>query len=185
MKKNFLFILLIFLFLLSFSDPSYKISGYFLEFFFGEELSGNVSGIVVETGEKNTTFSEGDFEIILNSNLNYLENKFRIVIFVNTSNKTGFSQLELGYGEKASQTQSCVNRKYYFEGLAVDERGKPLNGRISVFVENEKNSTDFYGGEWSIEISACLIPGEIYNFKFLLESDKAKGFFSINQVGKF
>jgi len=185
MKKSLLPLLLIFLFFLLFSDPSYKISGNFLEFFFGEELSGNVSGIIVETGERNTTFSEGSFEVTLNSNLNYLENKFRIVIFVNDSNKTGYSQLEVGYGEKAPQSQSCIFKNYYFEGLALDEKGKPLNGRISIFVENEKNSTEFYDGKWDIEISACLIPGEIYNFKFLLESNESKGFFSINQVGRF
>ncbi|MEM5790699.1 MAG: hypothetical protein QXP77_01475 [Candidatus Aenigmatarchaeota archaeon] len=156
-----------------------------MDFFSGEELDGNISAIVIETGEKNATFSQGGFEIVLNSNLNYLENKFRIVIFANTSNKTGYSNLELGYGNFAQQTQSCVNKKYYFEGLALDENGNPINGKINVFVENEKNSTEFYNGEWSIEISACLIPGEIYTFKFLIESNESKGFFSIKQVGKF
>lgn len=185
MKKNFPLILLIFLFFLTTNDPSYRISGNFLDFFSGEELSGNVSAIVVETGEKNITFSQGSFEIVLNSNLNYLENKFRIVIFANTSNKTGYSKLELGYGDFAQQTQSCTNKKYYFEGLALNENGNPINGKISIFVENEKNSTEFYNGEWSIEISACLIPGEIYTFKFLIESEESKGLFYIKQVGKF
>lgn len=185
MKKSFLFILLLFLSFFLSSDPSYKISGEFLDFFTGKELSGNVSAIVVETGEKNTTFSQGIFEIFLNSNLNYLENKFRIVIFANTSDKTGHSKLELGYGDFAKQTQSCAKNKYYFEGLALDESGKPIKGKISVFVENEKNSTEFYDGKWEIEISACLIPGEIYTFKFFVESNGKKGFFSIRQVGKF
>lgn len=184
MRKNIIFLLLIFSIFFIPQDPLYKISGYFLDFYSGEELNANISAIIVETGEKNTTFSQTDFEIILNSDLNYLERKFRITVFVNDSNKTGFSQIELGYGDKASQLQNCVLREYYFKGFALDEEGKPIDGKISVFVEKYRNSTEFSNGEWEIRISSCLIPGQIYNFKFMLESGEKRGFFTINQVGK-
>ena len=180
--------ILLFLFLTQEHDPTYKISGNILDFFSGKGVgSGNISAIVVETGEKNTSYFSGNrFSIILSSNLDYSQNKFKIGILVNTSNKTGYSQLIIGVGsQKAQQTQACSVKKYHFRGIAIDEEGKLIeNGKIKVSVESYTNSTQFSNGIWEIEISPCLIPGEVYNFKFLIEGNGKKGFFSINRMAK-
>ncbi len=167
--------------------PGYTIKGYALDFFSGNPItSGNAKAIIKESGENTlTSISDGYFEISLYTSLDYLQSSFTIGIFTNTSNKTGYSQLVVGFGSQAQQTQACSTEKYYFRGIAVDEKGKPIeSGKIKVGVEAYTNSTQFSNGIWEIEISPCLIPGEVYNFKFLIEGSGKKGFFSLNQLAK-
>ena len=183
MKKSPVILLAILIFFLS-SDPTYKISGKALDFFTGKEIEGNVTAIIVETGEKNITSLKGNFEIILSSLLNHFDNKFSLTIIANSSDKIGFSQLEIGYGNKAPQQAECEVKKYYFKGLALSENGSALSGKITVFVKDRENSTSFSNGVWEIEVYPCLIPGEIANFKFFLDSNESKGFFSIYLPGK-
>ena len=76
-------------------DPIYTMKGYILDFNTGLAMpEGNVTALVKETGESNSTgFSDGYFEINLPSTLDYAKEKFTIGLFINTTNKTSYSQI--------------------------------------------------------------------------------------------
>jgi len=171
-------------------DPIYAIKGYALDFNIGLAIpEGNVTAIVKETGESNSTsFSDGYFEINLPSSLDYTKEKFTIGLFVNTTNKTSYSQIKLGYGKDASQTQNCTNKTWYFTGLAIDsDTGQMIgSGSVTISVRETKqiNSTTFSNGNWDVTISPCLISGGVYTFNFLISSGNRQGIVNLKQVAK-
>jgi len=171
-------------------DPVYTIKGFVIDFMSGSLISdGNVTAIVKETGEKNSTnFYNGHFEINLSSILDYTQNRFTIGLFINSSDKTGYSQLRIGSGSNAEQTQTCSRKQWFFKGNAIDSQtGNTIdNGQITISIKdtNEINSTNFYNGAWSIILSPCLISGEIYRFQFYIEGSNKKGYMFLNQVAK-
>ncbi len=159
-----------------------SISGYVISRS-GEIIpSGNIVAIVKETGNSTSSNITNGFFTINLPELN-LKNKYTIGIFAKANNKTGYTQLMIGFGDFAKQMQSCVRKTWYFSGSAININGTPANGKIYVNVANETNSTNFFNGEWYISISPCLIPGELYIFKFTV-IDQTENVLYIKQIAK-
>ncbi len=191
------FKILLFCFIVLFAIPMAKagnvvrISGFVLDAMTGTRItSGNVTAIVKETGDTNTTvITNGRFNFDLNSSLNIWNNKYIIGLFINSSeNKIGYASLTSGFGNYAQQTQSCSIKQWRFTGWVVDSEGVRISsGNVSVSVNNGtlvRNTTAFTNGKWGIVFSPCLISGQTYDFQILLTTADKRAYTFIRQVAK-
>jgi len=101
----------------------------------------------------------------------------------------GYIQLIAGGGKFLSAVQTCSIKTWQFSGTAVDTTGAPItSGNLTVSVEGElqtyTNSTIFTNGVLDINISPCLISGNLYTFNFKIASGDKVSSLSINQVAK-
>jgi len=171
-------------------DPVYQIIGFAQDFETGLPISaGNVTAIVKETGEMNTSnIANGYFEVNLSSILDYTKNRFTIGLFLNTSNEeAGYSQLKIGRGSYSPQSQVCSEKLWHFSGRVVDsETGQLVDGKVRVSVKgtSEVNSTNFSNGICDIYFSPCLVSGQIYTFEFFILSEDKKSYMFLDQVAK-
>lgn len=195
MRKIILTLILILIFFssvaISDNDPTYEISGYSIDLSSGNQTpTSTVTVTVKENGNTNTTsFTGSNWKILLPSNLSISQNKFTIGLIVNTSDeKMGYNQLIIGSGSFASQTQKCSTKRWHFRGYAVDSSGRYISqANITVGVESitGTNTTRFYNGIWDIYHSPCLVPGEIYTFKFIITADDDKrSYMFLNEAAK-
>jgi len=195
MGKIVLSVVLILVFLSSIAlsdsgDPDYEISGYSIDLSSGNQTSASTVTVTIkENGDTNiTSFITPTWKIILPSSLSISQNRFSIGLMVNTSDeKMGYNQLMVGSGSFASQTQTCSIKAWHFNGYALDPSGRYINqGEVTVGVEGitGTNSTSFTNGVWDIYHSPCLIPGNLYTFKFIITSGDKRSHMFLNQVAK-
>ena len=166
----------------------YKISGTVFNPLTGEPLTeGKVMAIIKETGETDLVniSATGNFTAEFGASVDADYNKFTLAIFANsTAGEIGYSQVLLGSGETLPQTQTCTVKTWRFRGKAFSDSGELIPaGRVTITVNDVRNSTTFSNGVWDIAISPCLIPGEIYTFSILV-SNGVEGRLQMKLVAK-
>jgi hypothetical protein len=151
--------------------------------------SGTVTYIIKETGDTDyVSFTNGYFELPC-AFPDVPGKRVTVGIIVNSSdNKLGYVQLVAGGGSSTAQTQECSTKQWYFNGTATDaSTGKQISqGNVSVSVMGTRyiNTTYFLNGAWSINLSPCLISGQVYTFQFAISGENKLSVAFVNQVAK-
>jgi len=156
----------------------------------GNEIaSGTVTYIIKETGDTDSvSFTNGYFELPC-AFPNVPGKRVTVGIIVSSSdNKLGYVQLIAGGGSSTAQTQECSTKQWYFNGTAADiVTGRQISqGNVSVSVMGTRyiNTTYFSNGEWGINLSPCLISGQVYTFQFAISGENKLSVAFVNQVAK-
>jgi hypothetical protein len=151
--------------------------------------SGTVTYIIKETGDTDfVSFTNGYFELPCTFP-NVPGKRVTVGIIVSSSdNKLGYVQLIAGGGSSTAQTQECSTKQWYFNGTAADiATGRQISqGNVSVSVMGTRyiNTTYFSNGVWSINLSPCLISGQVYTFQFAISGENKLSVTFVNQVAK-
>jgi len=151
--------------------------------------SGTVTYIIKETGDTDySTITNGYFEMPC-AFPNVPGKRVTVGIIVNSSdNKLGYVQLVAGGGSSTTQTQECSTKQWYFNGTAADiSTGRYIsqgNASVSVMGMTYINTTHFSNGKWSIQLSPCLISGQLYTFQIAVSGENKLSVAFVNQVAK-
>jgi hypothetical protein len=176
---------LIFLLLInsSFSqtNSSYAIKGYALDLE-GNLIDGNVTGIIVESGQINrSNVVNGSWK--LNFSGISRDAEFTIGIRVDTTNQTGYFYIKK-FGTTALTYQAtCKDQTWKLSGLVLyPERN--VSGSIKVMVGDKIATGSIVNGGFDLSVSSCLIPGEVYKLEIEATSGSLYGYYSTKVIGK-
>jgi hypothetical protein len=151
--------------------------------------SGTITYIIKETGDTDyVSFTNGYFELYC-AFADVPASRITVGIIVNSSdNKLGYVQLVTGGGPFKAQTQECSTKQWYFNGTAADiSTGMYIsqgNVSVSVMGTTYTNTTFFSNGKWSIQLSPCLISGQLYTFQIAISGENKLSVAFVNQVAK-
>jgi hypothetical protein len=176
---------LIFLLLINSSssqtNSNYIIKGYALNSE-GNSINGNVTGVIVESGQINTSnIVNGVWELNFSGISNDAE--FTVGIRVNTTNQTGYFYIKKFGTSPLEFNSSCKNQSWKLSGLVLyPERN--VSGSIKVMLGDKIATGSIVKGLFDLSISSCLIPGEVYKLEIVTTSGSLYGYYSTRVIGK-
>lgn len=167
---GFVFCFFIFLIPLTLTLNTVNITGYARYFDSGNDVTGNITVIVIETSNKtSSTFSSGDFTYN-QANLD-TDNANYITIIIDDNEEMGYAQLKIN--SQNLTDPSCVTQNITVNGYAVDkDDGSNLaSGNIHISIledETYTNSASFTTTTWAIDFHPCLVPGKLYTLQIVI-----------------